>query len=61
MAAFPAKAEELRLFQGGEEVRGRQVQLQFEFPKLYRKRDLPEVEGLGKCGWQEAAEGPTAG
>ena len=36
---------------------GREVHLLFEFPQLYRKRDLPLVEGLGKPGWQEAAEG----
>jgi len=38
-------------------VRSREVRLQFEFPKLYRKRDLPLVDGLGKPGWQVAAEG----
>jgi hypothetical protein len=36
---------------------GREVRLQFEFPKLYRKNDLPVVDGLGKPGWQEAATG----
>jgi len=35
----------------------REVRLLFEFPKLYRKTSLPLVEGLGKPGWQEAAEG----
>ena len=36
---------------------GHEVSLQFEFPKLYRKTNLPLVDGLGKHGWQEAAEG----
>jgi hypothetical protein len=35
---------------------GREVRLQFEFPKLYRLRDLPEVAGLGQRGWEVAAE-----
>ena len=35
---------------------GREAQLQFEFPRLYRKENLPIVDGLGKPGWQEAAE-----
>ena len=39
------------------QVRGREVRLQFEFPKLYRKRNLQVVDGLGKPGWQVAAEG----
>ncbi len=34
----------------------REVRLLFEFPKLYRKTDLPLVDGLGKPGWQEVAE-----
>jgi hypothetical protein len=38
-------------------VGDREVQLLFHFPKLYLKRDLPLVNGLGKPGWQEAAEG----
>ena len=37
-------------------VGGREVRLQFEFPKLYRKKNLQVVEGLGKPGWQVAAE-----
>jgi hypothetical protein len=37
-------------------MRGREARLQFEFPKLYRKENLPIVDGLGKSGWQEAAE-----
>ncbi len=37
-------------------MRGREVMLIFEFPKLYRKENLPLVDGLGKPGWQEAAE-----
>jgi hypothetical protein len=36
---------------------GREVRLLFEFPKLYRKSNLPRVDGLGKAGWQVAAEG----
>ena len=36
---------------------GREVGLRFEFPKLYRKNNLPVVDGLGKPGWQEAATG----
>jgi hypothetical protein len=35
----------------------RESRLLFEFPKLYRKTNLPPVDGLGKPGWQEAAEG----
>jgi len=38
-------------------MRDRAVPLQFEFPMLYKKRDLPVVDGLGKPGWQVAAEG----
>lgn len=38
-------------------ARGREVPLQFEFPKLYLKRELSVVKGLGKPGWQVAAEG----
>jgi hypothetical protein len=38
-------------------VRGRVVRLQFEFPKLYLKTNLRLVDGLGKPGWQVAAEG----
>ena len=34
----------------------RQEKLRFEFPKLYRKNNLPLVKGLGKSGWQEFAE-----
>jgi hypothetical protein len=37
--------------------RDREVRLSFEFPKLYLKRDLPLVNGLGKPGWQETAAG----
>ena len=36
-------------------MRGDEVQLLFEFPKLYRKTRLPLVDGLGKPGWQETA------
>ncbi len=39
------------------QVRGREVRLQFEFPKLYLQSNLPLVDGLGKPGWQVAAEG----
>jgi hypothetical protein len=38
-------------------VQGREVSLQFEFPKLYRLRDLPAVDGLGKPGFAVTAEG----
>lgn len=34
----------------------REIQLQFEFPRLYRMRNLPVVEGLGKPGWEVAGE-----
>ena len=40
-------------------VRGREARLLFEFPKLYRKSDLPLVEGLGKPGWVETVEATT--
>ncbi|HEX2824870.1 MAG TPA: hypothetical protein VHP37_00875 [Burkholderiales bacterium] len=36
--------------------RGREAELRFEFPKLYRMSGLPVVEGLGKPGWQVAAQ-----
>jgi hypothetical protein len=39
------------------QVRGREVRLQFEFPKLYNQRNPRLVSGLGKLGWQVAAEG----
>ncbi len=32
---------------------GREVRFNVEFPKLYRLKNLPVVEGLGKPGWQE--------
>ena len=35
----------------------REVRLSFEFPRLYVKKDLPPVPGLGRSGWAEAAEG----
>ena len=38
-------------------ARGREARLRFEFPKLYLKKNLPLVDGLGKPGWQEAAQG----
>lgn len=34
------------------EMGGRATALSFEFPKLYRQRDLPVVAGLGKAGLQ---------
>ena len=36
-------------------VRGRELQLNFEFPKLYL-RELQMIDSLGKPGWQVAAE-----
>jgi hypothetical protein len=36
---------------------GREAKLLFEFPKLYRKTDLPVVAPLGKPGWAVAAQG----
>jgi len=42
-------------------LRGREVPLRFEFPKLCLQRNLPLVEGLGKPGWQVTAEAPDAG
>jgi hypothetical protein len=38
-------------------VRGREVRLQFQFPKLYLQRNLQLVDSLGMPGWQVAAEG----
>lgn len=38
------------------QVRGREARLRFEFPKLYIQRNLQVVGGLGKRGWQVAAE-----
>ena len=37
------------------QTRDREVRMQFEFPKLYRLRDLPVIDGLGKPGYQVAA------
>ena len=34
----------------------RTVEMKFEFPKLYRKRDLPLVKGLDRPGWEEVSE-----
>ena len=34
-------------------VSGRVTSLYFEFPKLYKLRDLPDVQGLHKRGWVE--------
>jgi hypothetical protein len=39
------------------QVRGREMRLQFEFPKLYRRSNLPIIDILGKPGWQENAKG----
>jgi hypothetical protein len=36
---------------------GREARLSFEFPKLYLQKSLRPVGGLGKLGWEEAAEG----
>ncbi|PYS84151.1 MAG: hypothetical protein DMF67_06515 [Acidobacteria bacterium] len=36
---------------------GREVRLSFEFPKLYLQKNLKLVGGVGKRGWEEAAEG----
>ena len=33
----------------------REGRLVFEFPMLYKQRELPQVEGLGRAGWQTAA------
>jgi hypothetical protein len=38
------------------QMQGRQALLQFEFPKLYQKENLPMVSGLEKPGWQESVE-----
>ena len=42
------------------QLRGHEVRLQFEFPKLYIQRNLQVVDGLGMRGWQVAAEGHDA-
>lgn len=36
---------------------GREVVLRFEFPRLYRQRNLPPVDGLGMPGLEVHAEG----
>ena len=41
-------------------VRGREVRLRFEFPKLYNQRNPRLVSGLGKLGWQVGAEAQAA-
>jgi len=38
------------------QLRDRMTRMQFEFPKLYRKKNLPLVEGINKPGWQESAQ-----
>lgn len=38
-------------------VGDREVNLSFEFPKLYRQRNLKLVNHLDKPGWEEVAEG----
>ena len=35
---------------------GRKAQMKFEFPKLYRKKDLPVVKALDRPGWEEFGE-----
>ena len=35
----------------------REVNLSFEFPKLYRQEHLKPVRGLDKPGWEEVDEG----
>ena len=37
-----------RVFAAGRDARKR-----FELPRLYRLRDLPLVDGLGRAGWSE--------
>jgi hypothetical protein len=39
-------------------ARGREAALQFEFPKLYKLRNLQSVDGLGKPGWPVRASSP---
>ncbi len=36
----------------------RQARLKFDFPKLYRIKSFPFVEGFGRKGWPIAAKGP---
>lgn len=38
------------------ETAGHQAELRFEFPRLYRKHDLPLVANLGKPGYAVTAE-----
>jgi hypothetical protein len=38
-------------------MQGREVRLQFDFPKLYLRNNLQLVDGLDKPGWQVSAEG----
>lgn len=38
------------------EVDGRERRLEFEFPKLYRQRNLQAIEALGKEGYQVIQE-----
>ena len=48
---------ELRMdFSVAARVRGRDARMLFEFPRLYRKRDLPVVEGLGRAGYEVTVE-----
>ena len=42
------------------QARGRELKMWFEFPRLYRKQELPIVDGLGKPGYEVAAEGTCA-
>ena len=39
------------------QVLGRELQFLFEFPMLYKQRNLPIVDGLDKPGFQVAALG----
>jgi len=39
---------------------GREAELRFEFPRLYRKTDLPLVAGLGKAGYAASADARLA-
>jgi len=38
-------------------ARGQEARLRYEFPRLYRLKNLPLVEGLGKAGWLGTALG----
>ena len=38
-------------------VADREVRLSFEFPKLYLQKNLTQVDGMGKRGFEKLAEG----